>query len=105
MSVIRIGGTSAKLKAPQRLVGADFERFRAALVEACVSAHPSIEIDLSGVESLDYSGLQLLVSALRTVSAQDGVLNVVQGSPELMAQLARYGFTGLLSAQGLRNAA
>ena len=58
-----------------------------AQLQQLLRAHPRLELDLSRVEEIDTAGVQLLMSAKRTASAQGRTLRLVAHSPAVLETL------------------
>lgn len=56
-----------------------------------------LAIDLSGIESCDSSGVQLLVAARRSVAARGQSLVLSHASPAIREVFGRYALDGLLA--------
>lgn len=97
------GGTPLRLGAEMTIAHA--ATHRETLVDAVAAAPADLQLDLGGVHEFDSSGVQLLLSARRSLSERGHALQIVAASTPVHDALVLFGLADMLAAPGATNAA
>ena len=71
---------------------------REALVDAVLAAPADLQLDLASVSDFDSSGVQLLLSARRSLAERGHALQITAASTPVQDALALFGLADLLAA-------
>lgn len=102
---IVISGPAATVTLGPELTIAQASAWRDMLADALASTPGDLALDLSSVTDIDSAGIQLLLSARRSVVARGATLSVSASTPLVRESLAVLGLDEQLEALGQREGA
>lgn len=88
---------SAPLRLGVEMTIAHAATHRETLVDAVAAAPADLQLDLAGVQEFDSSGVQLLLSARRSLAERGHALRIVAASTPVRDALCLFGLADLLA--------
>ena len=88
---------SAALRLGAEMTIAHAATHRETLVDAVAASPADLQLDLAGVQEFDSSGVQLLLSARRSLAARGHALHIVAASTPVHDALLLFGLADLLA--------
>jgi anti-sigma B factor antagonist len=97
LSATPTNATSPPLQLGAEMTIAHAAAHRETLIDAVLAAPADLQLDLSAVSDFDSSGVQLLLSARRSLAERGHALQIVAASPPVRDALALFGLADLLA--------